>query len=105
MLVEYTQNKASRFILTSGGNAPVLDGGGGDHSVFALAFLNVLRSNEGIISGSTLHERLTGEVMFLAEKLNFHQTPEFGSLRSAGHGNGVFFLPAPLFPANITASE
>ena len=105
MLVEYTQRKASRFVLTSGGNAPVLDGGGGDHSVFALAFLNVLRSNEDIISGSTLFERLSGEVMFLAEKQNFFQAPEFGYLRSAGHESGVFFLPAPQFPANITASE
>nr|NIW24006.1 hypothetical protein [Gammaproteobacteria bacterium] len=77
MLPEYTERKRSRFVLTSGGTAPVLDGGGGDHSVFARAFLDVLTTNEGIISAHTIFERLAGKVMFLAEKQNFEQAPEF----------------------------
>jgi len=105
MLPEYTQRKRSRFVLTSGGTAPVLDGGGGDHSVFARAFLDVLQNNENIISAHTIFERLAGQVMFLAEKQNFEQAPEFGHLRSAGHESGVFYLPAPLFPGNMAATN
>ena len=104
MLPEYTERKRSRFVLTSGGTAPVLDGGGGDHSVFARAFLDVLTANEGIISAHTIFERLAGKVMFLAEKQNFEQAPEFGHLRSAGHESGVFYLPAPLFPNTMSAA-
>ena len=104
MLPEYTERKRSRFVLTSGGTAPVLDGGGGDHSVFARAFLDVLTANEGIISAHTIFERLAGKVMFLAEKQNFEQAPEFGHLRSAGHESGVFYLPAPMFPGNMSAA-
>lgn len=104
MLPEYTQRKRSRFVLTSGGTAPVLDGGGGDHSVFARAFLDVLEDNENIISAHTMFERLAGKVMFLAEKQNFEQAPEFGHLRSAGHESGVFYLPAPLFPGSMSAA-
>jgi predicted nucleic acid-binding Zn-ribbon protein len=104
MLPEYTERKRSRYVLTSGGKAPVLDGGGGDHSVFARAFLDMLQNNEGIISAHTMSERLAGKVMFLAEKQNFEQVPEFGHLRSAGHESGVFYLPAPQFPANMSAA-
>lgn len=104
MLPEYTERKRSRFVLTSGGTAPVLDGGGGDHSVFARAFLDVLTANEGIISAHTIFERLAGKVMFLAEKQNFEQAPEFGHLRSAGHESGVFYLPAPMFPGSMSAA-
>ena len=43
--------------------------------------------------------------MFLAEKQNFEQAPEFGHLRSAGHESGVFYLPAPLFPGNMSATN
>jgi hypothetical protein len=35
--------KRSRMVLTSGGLEPVLDAGGGNHSVFAKAVLDVLR--------------------------------------------------------------
>ena len=103
-LWEYTQNKKSRFVLTSGGMAPVLDGGGGSHSVFARSFLEVLRNNEGIISAHTLFENVSPKVMYLAKKQSFDQEPEFGYLRSAGHESGVFYLPAPLYPSQMSAS-
>ncbi len=38
-------SKRSRTALTSGGLAPVLDAGGGGHSVFARAFLDFLEQN------------------------------------------------------------
>ena len=93
MLKEYT-NKNSRFVLTSGGWAPVLDGGGGGHSVFARAFIDVLRANNDIISASNVHEAVAPIVLDLAAKQNFDQTPLFGYLRSAKHEFGNFYIPA-----------
>jgi predicted nucleic acid-binding Zn-ribbon protein len=94
-LTEYTEKKKSRYVLTSGGFAPVLDGGGGNHSVFARAFLDVLESNTEILSAPRMHEQVAPEVMKLAEQLDFKQTPLFGYLTSAGHEFGNFYLPAP----------
>ena len=46
--------KRSRTVLSSGGLQPVLDDGGGNHSVFAKAFLDVLASNAEILDGQRL---------------------------------------------------
>jgi hypothetical protein len=43
--------KRSRTVLTSGGLEPVLDSGGGLHSVFARAFLTALQDNPDILEG------------------------------------------------------
>ena len=106
-LTEYTEKKKSRYVLTSGGFAPVLDGGGGNHSVFASAFLNVLNENNEILSAAGMHEQVAPIVLDLAEKQDFKQTPFFGYLRSAGHGFGNFYLPAPLFakPSLATSKQ
>lgn len=43
--------KRSRTALTSGGLEPVLDRGGGNHSMFPKAFLTILQENQTIIDG------------------------------------------------------
>lgn len=50
--------RRSRNALTSGGEEPVLDSGGGGHSVFAKAFLDVLRGNSEILDGDRLFDRI-----------------------------------------------
>ena len=47
--VERMAQRRSRTVLTSGGLEPVLDSGGGVHSVFAQAFLRSLEENSVII--------------------------------------------------------
>lgn len=51
--------KNARVVLTSGGLEPVLDAGGGKHSVFAGAFLTALRENDGIMDGTSLFQNTT----------------------------------------------
>jgi len=104
-LTEYTERKKSRYVLTSGGLAPVLDGGGGKHSVFARAFLDVLLANNEIISAARIHEQVAPIVLNLAERQDFKQTPFFGYLRSAGHAFGNFYLPAPRYAAQPAAAK
>ena len=75
--------------MTSGGLEPVVDKGGGGHSVFANAFIGALRENVDVLEGRRLFEHLRGPVA-----LNAPQTPEYADIREAGHANGEFlFVP------------
>lgn len=90
--VAYKLPKRSRLLLTSGGDAPVLDEGSGGNSVFARAFLDELESNTGILSSPELFSRLRKRVEIAAAKNKFVQTPEFKSIKGAGHEVGDFFF-------------
>jgi hypothetical protein len=90
--LKYKLPKRSRLLLSSGGDRPVLDEGGGDNSVFARAFLDILENNTGILTAPALFERVKDRVKAMAERSNFHQVPEFRSIKSAGHEVGDFFF-------------
>ena len=89
-------NKRSRTVLTSGGVAPVMDAGGGPHSVFAKALLEVLDANGDALDGQRLHREVAARVAYAAANLRFEQVPEYAPIRFAGHEAGEFFLvPRP----------
>jgi hypothetical protein len=90
--VAYKLPKRSRLLLTSGGDAPVLDEGGGGNSVFARAFLDELENNTGIMSSPELFSRVRKRVEVAAARNKFVQTPEFKSIKGAGHEVGDFFF-------------
>lgn len=90
--VAYKLPKRSRLLLTSGGDAPVLDEGSGGNSVFARAFLDELESNTGILSSPELFGKVRKRVEVSAAKNKFVQTPEFKSIKGAGHEVGDFFF-------------
>jgi len=77
----------SRILMASGGNEPVLDGGGGKHSVFTKALLNGLdKMDNRIFTAAELfrthiEQQVSG---------NSKQTPELKSLRDSGHEKGYF---------------
>jgi ankyrin repeat protein len=79
--------KRSRTVLTSGGLEPVLDSGGGEHSVFAKAFLTALQDNHDILDG----QQLFGRIRHLVN-LNADQVPEYTDMRYAGHEGGDFLF-------------
>jgi hypothetical protein len=84
--------KRSRMVLTSGGLAPVLDAGGGEHSVFARSLLEVLGANEDLIDGQKLYQEVAARVTYAAANLQFEQLPQYAPIRYAGHETGDFFL-------------
>lgn len=84
--------RRSRTVLTSGGIAPVMDAGGGRHSVFAKALLEVLASNSDAIDGQRLHREVAARVAYAAANMRFDQVPEYAPIRFAGHEAGEFFL-------------
>ena len=77
----------TRTALTSGGLEPVVDRGGGGHSVFAKALLDALRRNTGVVDGTQLFGRVREQV-----RLNAPQTPQYSNIRFAGHEVGGDFL-------------
>jgi uncharacterized protein len=90
--IKFKLPKRSRLLLASGGDKPVLDEGSGGNSVFARAFLDELEANTGILSSPELFSRLRKRVEVAAAKNKFVQSPEFKSIKSAGHEVGDFFF-------------
>ena len=80
-------NKRARTALVSGGLEPVLDSGGGGHSVFAKALLNILRENDGVMEGQQLFDAIKRPVV-----LDSDQTPQYSDIRKAGHEGGEFLF-------------
>lgn len=84
----------ARTVITSGGLEPVLDAEGGDHSIFAAAFLRALRSNDTLSEGSRIFSDVRQQVGFRASTLRLQQRPSYSALKFAGHeGSEFFFLP------------
>ncbi len=86
-----SQTKA-RAVLTSGGVKPVLDSVGGDHSIFAQAFLDVLRENDTLLEGFRLYVEVYKRVREVAARLNVDQNPQYAPIKYAGHEAGEFFF-------------
>ena len=80
-------SKRARTALVSGGLEPVLDSGGGEHSVFAKAFLDALSENTGVMEGQALFDAIKRPVV-----LNSDQTPQYADIRKAGHDGGEFLF-------------
>jgi hypothetical protein len=86
--------KRSRTVLSSGDLQPVLDSGGGDHSVFANAFLDVLTRNTEILEGERLHREIAARVAYAASAALVEQVPQYAPIRYSGHEAGDFlFVP------------
>ncbi|MDH3326285.1 MAG: caspase family protein [Gammaproteobacteria bacterium] len=79
----------SRTVLSSGGVQPVLDEGGGNHSIFAKAFLDALESNKDVLQGYALYRQVTNVV---SQNSANSQTPEYAPIKHAGHETGQFFF-------------
>ena len=90
--INYLNNlmsKDARLLISSGGNEPVTDGGGGGHSVFAKVFIDSLK---GIKKNYfTAEELFTG---YIKEKVagKSDQTPQFNIIRNSGHDDGDFIF-------------
>jgi hypothetical protein len=87
--------KRARVALASGGLTPVLDGGGGGHSVFNEALAEALGANDDILEASRLYHEVAARVAYVAGELGVVQEPEFAPVRFAGHESGDFlFVPS-----------
>jgi hypothetical protein len=91
----------ARAALTSGGIQPVLDAGGGQHSIFAQAFIEVLEQNDGIMEGYRLYRDVQKRVKSNAAAQQTGQDPQYAPIKYAGHEAGEFFFR----PAGISGAR
>ena len=90
--------RPSRTLMASGGNEPVSDSGGGNHSVFASSFLKAL--SEADKSLFTAEELFHGRVKEIVTGKS-EQVPEYNKIKNSGDEGGDFvFRLASLFPLN-----
>lgn len=90
--IKFKLPKRARLLIASGGDQPVLDGGGDGHSVFARAFLDALQSNRGILASQQLFSGIVDRVQASEARKQQAQQPEFKSIKGAGHEVGEFFF-------------
>ena len=83
----------SRTALTSGGTQPVMDGGGGAHSIFANSLLESLNSNDGVLQGPDLYFEVRQRVSSSGFN-EIGQVPAFDVIQNTGDlGAPFFFVP------------
>jgi hypothetical protein len=94
LLLKALLKSRSRTALTSGGVQPVIDGGGGKHSVFAKNFLEILNANDDVLEARRLYLELSARVVNDAMRYKYEQKPEYASIQFTGHEGGDFlFVP------------
>lgn len=86
------QAQRARIAMTSGGLEPVVDGGGGRHSVFARSLLDVLEHLREPVPAQQLFAAVNARFALLAQRLRLTQQPEYAPIRFAGHESGDFVL-------------
>jgi hypothetical protein len=84
----------SRTALTSGGKEPVIDGGGGGHSIFAKAVIDTLQKNQGLLEAQQLFNVVSDMVIPVAKQNGISQTPIYAPINMAGHAGGEFIFVA-----------
>jgi hypothetical protein len=97
-------NRRARMVLTSGQNTPVVDGSGDrNHSLFAQAFLAVLRQNDHVMSGEMLSYELGSRMLPEANRMGLKQTPTYTSLQDSNHDYGDFFFLPTATPTRVAS--
>ena len=87
--IKRLKNKKTRLVITSGGNEPVIDSDGGNHSLFALKLIETLKNSKNVINSQILFENVRRYVVSNAD-----QTPERAMVHKTGHDGGDFlFFP------------
>ena len=85
--IERLKKKKTRLVITSGGNEPVVDSDGGQHSLFALKLIDTLKNSNSVINSQTLFENIRRYVISNAD-----QTPERAMVHKTGHDGGDFLF-------------
>ncbi len=91
----------ARLALTSGGFSPVLDAGGGAHSIFAGELLKILGENDGVLTVSSLFQRAVDPVAAGSAALGISHRPQLAPIPRTDHSGGEFFF----VPRDLSALE
>jgi hypothetical protein len=82
----------ARMVLTSGGMEPVLDSRGGNVSIFAQIFLDLLKENDGVLAGSALFQRIQLKVRTMPDRWTVAEGPQYAPIKFTDQNDGEFFF-------------
>ena len=83
----------SRMVITSGGLSPVLDGGGGGHSIFARFLINYLSTSRKSFTATDLYTAINKNITEMSMQLGVRQIPMLAAMPRSGHvGPDFVFL-------------
>jgi len=87
------KEKRARIVISSGGNAPVIDSADGQHSLFTRALLDVLdEPGDDVADVQTLFARIRERVTDAARRAGREQNPELAVMAEVGDEGGTFFF-------------
>jgi tRNA A-37 threonylcarbamoyl transferase component Bud32 len=87
------RDKHARVVISSGGDAPVIDSADGQHSIFTHALLEVLNTPEQKITDvRSLFARIREQVVDSARRAGREQNPQLSAIAEVGDEGGTFFF-------------
>ncbi|HEX6158968.1 MAG TPA: protein kinase [Thermoanaerobaculia bacterium] len=90
-----SEEKRSRLVISSGGNAPVMDSADGTHSLFTRALLDVLgEPRRAVEDVQSIFPRIRERVTDSARRAGREQNPELAVLAEVGDQGGSFYFIA-----------
>ena len=98
--IKTLQRKKTRLVISSGGNEPVMDNDGGEHSYFALKLIETLKNNKGVLNTQMIFENIRKYVVS-----NTDQTPERKVLHKTGDDGGDFLFFSKLEDSKFKVSQ
>jgi uncharacterized protein len=90
--LQQLSNRRARVAFTSGGFEPVIDGGGGVHSLFARSLLDVLNQVAAPVGARELASTVSARFSLSGKALKITQQPSYAPIAFAGHEAGDFVL-------------
>lgn len=87
------KERRSRLVISSGGDAPVLDSADGKHSLFTVALLEALANpRRGAVDVQTLFPRVQDRVTSAAKRAGREQIPKLAVMAEVGDEGGTFYF-------------
>ncbi len=87
--------KHARMVISSGGDAPVIDSADGQHSIFTRALLDVLgKPGQKITDVQSVFTRIRERVVDSARRAGREQNPQLSAIAEVGDEGGTFFFVA-----------
>ena len=87
------KKKKSRIVISSGGNAPIVDSADGRHSIFTRAFLEALADpGRKVIDVQSIFKPIQDRVVDAARRAGSEQQPELAVIADVGDDGGTFYF-------------
>ncbi|MGZ5442365.1 MAG: protein kinase domain-containing protein [Thermoanaerobaculia bacterium] len=87
------KEKRARIVISSGGDAPVIDSADGQHSLFTRALLDVLAApGDDVADVQTLFTRIRERVTDSARRAGREQNPDLAVMAEVGDEGGTYYF-------------